>query len=64
MAQAKKELTGNRVQGRPTTKDPLDKLVAIAIRVAQREGLLNEDPILQAGPADATGGSTKDRRSA
>ena len=42
MATAKRDLTDTRVQGHRLAKDPLDRLVAIAIRIALREGLLDE----------------------
>ena len=44
MATAKRDLTNPPVQGSRLTKDPLDKLIAVASRVAQREGLLEADP--------------------
>lgn len=42
MATAKRDLSDPQVQGPRPAKDPLDKLVAILIRIAVREGLLDE----------------------
>jgi hypothetical protein len=64
MATAKKNPTGNRVQGHRSTKDPLDKLIAIAIRVAQREGLLEADPSDDLGTDARAERGSGDRRSA
>nr|MBA2599838.1 hypothetical protein [Actinomycetota bacterium] len=41
MATAKRDLTNPPVQGH--TVHPLDKMIAIAVRIAEREGLLLED---------------------
>jgi len=67
MATAKKNLTGNEVQGHQV--HPLDKMIAIAVRIAAREGLLFEDRESKIGttetghePAEDTRG--KGRRTA
>ena len=62
MATAKRDLTDPKVQGPQPAKDPLDKLVAILIRIAVREGLLDE-PVDQSETDDQAAAST-DRRSA
>ncbi|HYN35947.1 MAG TPA: hypothetical protein VEV82_03130 [Actinomycetota bacterium] len=71
MATTKQELTNPQVQGQ--TRDALDKLVAIAARIAEREGLLIEDPartdnenreIIEKRPAEKRTGSSRERRSA
>ena len=41
MATAKRDLTNPPVQGH--TVHPLDKMIAIAVRIAEREGLLLEN---------------------
>lgn len=63
MASAKQELTDPQVQGPRPTKDPLDRLVAIAIQVALREGLLNE-PAHELDTKDRVDGKPERRRSA
>ena len=47
MATAKRDLTNPPVQGH--TVHPLDKMIAIAVRIAEREGLL-----LESTPSPAT----------
>lgn len=57
---AKAELTGNRVQGRQV--HPLDKMIAIAVRIAEREGLLLEDSELKIETAETGHEPAEDTR--
>ena len=64
---AKRELTDPRVQGPQV--DPLDKMIAIAARIAEREGLLLEEADSTATLGDVVAdreleGVEQDRRSA
>ena len=61
MATAKRDLTDPTVQGPRPAKDPLDRLVAIAIRVAVREGLLGE-PMDQVETEDGAKEKAADER--
>ena len=64
MATANKDLANRKVQGPGRTeRDPLDKIVAIAIRVAAREGLLSE-PDTELAREDRTEPQSDGRRSA
>ena len=63
MATAKRDLTNPTVQGQRPHKDPLDRLVAIAIRVAVREGLLDA-PVDELPVKDRSERDSGGRRSA
>ena len=63
MATAKRDLTNPTVQGQRTPKDPLDRLVAIAIRVAVREGLLDA-PVDEVAAEDRRDKDSSGHRSA
>ena len=63
MATAKRDLTNPPVQGHRTPTDPLDRLVAIAIRVAVREGLLDA-PVDEVPVKDRSEKGSSGRRSA
>ncbi len=65
MATAKRNLTNPRAQGPRRPVDPLERLVAMAVDIAERAGLLDEDLV---HPPSATRnieqGTKKKRRSA
>lgn len=67
MASTNKDLANSRVQGQ--TAHPLDKMLAIAVRIAEREGLLLEDTASTATSVDeprkrARGSEDQDRATA
>ena len=61
MATAKRDLTDPTVQGPRPATDPLDKLVAMVIRIAVREGLLDE-PVGDVEAEERTAGKAADER--